>query len=328
MVKTRKQWIDIVRLLAMLLVIIGHIVEYKSKAYIIIYSFHMPLFFMITALTFKPATDFEEFKRHLIKNLKGIYLPCLIVIFLRYLYGIFYDHYDLISYSGDMLYRLFWANSYSSEVLYLGMPWFLICLFWSKIIYDFLCVTFKDKANLFAIILAFSGFILGRLQIFLPQSLDIALVCLSFFVAIAIYKEKENYFIKYRYLIYLLALASLSIFVYRNALLELGTRGYPLKGISIILSIVICLAILLLFKNICANKCNFLAFIGSQTLYIYIVHCLDYTYSFIWTWINKTSLQAVVHFMMILIFSLCLIYIRKWYFENKAGQEEVKNAES
>ena len=60
--KQRIQWIDIARAMAMFLVFFGHLGDSWFPAlkpiFQAIYTFHMPLFFVLSGLFFKPAIEF------------------------------------------------------------------------------------------------------------------------------------------------------------------------------------------------------------------------------------------------------------------------------
>ncbi len=57
---TRKNWIDAAKGYGMILVILGHITEY-SPVGMIIYSFHMPLFFFLSGYLFSTKRSFGDF---------------------------------------------------------------------------------------------------------------------------------------------------------------------------------------------------------------------------------------------------------------------------
>lgn len=51
--KTRIQWIDIAKGITIIAMIIGHSVPYGSSIRNLIFSFHMPLFFILTGYTMR-----------------------------------------------------------------------------------------------------------------------------------------------------------------------------------------------------------------------------------------------------------------------------------
>ena len=65
---TRKNWIDAAKGYGMILVILGHITEY-SPVGMIIYSFHMPLFFFLSGYLFSVKRSFGEFAHNKTRRL-------------------------------------------------------------------------------------------------------------------------------------------------------------------------------------------------------------------------------------------------------------------
>ena len=57
-VKKRIEYIDIARGIAIILMVIGHVVSGYKRA--IIFSFHMPLFIIISGFFFKPGRNIKE----------------------------------------------------------------------------------------------------------------------------------------------------------------------------------------------------------------------------------------------------------------------------
>lgn len=81
--KTRIEAIDIAKGIGILLVIFGHICTGTDETYsvkIMIYSFHMPLFFLISGYCFNNA-KYDSFKKFLVSRLKTIICPYLLFSF-------------------------------------------------------------------------------------------------------------------------------------------------------------------------------------------------------------------------------------------------------
>lgn len=72
----RMKWIDLLRGWAMILVVLAHS-GLKGELKILIYSFHMPLFFFISGVTYgmKPMDKKEEFSVFAKKKAKGLLIP-------------------------------------------------------------------------------------------------------------------------------------------------------------------------------------------------------------------------------------------------------------
>ncbi len=53
-VRSRIEWVDIAKGIGIILVIIGHVNTFNSSVKEWIYSFHMPLFFILAGVTISP----------------------------------------------------------------------------------------------------------------------------------------------------------------------------------------------------------------------------------------------------------------------------------
>lgn len=126
--KERINWIDWAKVFTITLVVLGHM-EYKDSNAIFqnfIYSFHMPLFFLLSGYLYKPEKDIK----HLInKNKSTLFLP--------------YIYLNLITFLVFCL-PLYEINTYSLKTYFIsfitatggapaGACWFLISLFFCKV---------------------------------------------------------------------------------------------------------------------------------------------------------------------------------------------------
>ena len=88
-------WIDAAKGLGILLMIMGH-TPIDSKFLYYIYSFHMPLFFILGGITFSIKKDFKSFVWHKFKSLLIPYafFACCLILFYYSLKLIFHSRYD------------------------------------------------------------------------------------------------------------------------------------------------------------------------------------------------------------------------------------------
>lgn len=78
----RLDYIDVAKAFAMILVIIAHGMSSNSAGMIflgIVYSFHMPLFFICSGITYKESTTLIEWKEKALKSLKKLYCPAIVL---------------------------------------------------------------------------------------------------------------------------------------------------------------------------------------------------------------------------------------------------------
>ena len=69
MKKNRETWIDMLRGIGALLVLLGHLVPETSKLKFYIYSFHMPMFFFISGYLFKYKNNIKYLIKDKFKKL-------------------------------------------------------------------------------------------------------------------------------------------------------------------------------------------------------------------------------------------------------------------
>lgn len=125
----RYNWIDWSKSIAIFLVIWGH-VPMQSETHTIIYSFHMPLFFLISGYLYNPKGTIKE---ELYKDLKTLLLPYLIYQFIFYPYWFVRElivPHQVINIHNSIIQPL--IQSLSSDPIN-GPTWFIYCLFMIKI---------------------------------------------------------------------------------------------------------------------------------------------------------------------------------------------------
>jgi fucose 4-O-acetylase-like acetyltransferase len=154
--KPRNHAIDIMKGLTILLVIVGH--EQRLPQWVIdsIYSFHMPLFFIVAGYFYKPST---EYTKRIAKDTKRLILPYLAVMLVVTAY-IFIVH-IVFKPGGDIVFwQSLWACLYPTNLRHhldvaRSVPvWFLLALFWCRQIYNFIYCSFKRTRYVWIIIIS------------------------------------------------------------------------------------------------------------------------------------------------------------------------------
>ena len=112
----RLQFIDIAKGLGIMLVLFGHLLPNHSVVKAIIYSFHMPLFFITAGyvLSNRPFSSIIK------KRFRSVIIPYLV-------FGLIYGSFDLKS----LCFILYGSNESLIYAGSNGMLWFLPCLFFS-----------------------------------------------------------------------------------------------------------------------------------------------------------------------------------------------------
>lgn len=136
----RIEWLDVLRALAMYLVVIGHATEDStSDSYkFYIYSFHMPLFFMISGAAYYLQMRSKSFHlKALVKNkAESLLWPYLTLSILTL--GIWILNFKILSHSDSTIWDKLYGILYSNEE-YMTAPsnalWFLTALFLTTILF-------------------------------------------------------------------------------------------------------------------------------------------------------------------------------------------------
>src|SRR5574344_507252 len=172
----RYNWIDWAKTICMFLVVLGH--SHLENKYLVqtIYSFHMPLFFILSGMLCKSTLSLKSIK----KDIKYILLP-------YYIYGIIsiifvtstshsFNTHIILRHLIDLL------SGYNNNI---GAIWFLMALFFTKIIYYGIKYLSKDNIYPILITMFISSpfiYIIKKTMLNLPLFIDSALCALPFFL--------------------------------------------------------------------------------------------------------------------------------------------------
>lgn len=187
MAKQRLDWLDIAKGIAILLVIVGHTVNNPSIIRQVIFSFHMPFFFILAGYTFRIKPWGELLKTSCARLL----VPYMLIVF-AWKVPMFLTTGAPVTLDAFAkgLGSVFFASGtdfYLLGIDAVGMSWFLVALFLSRIILNVLMIAFErfDVSvvwqALACIVLAFCGISCSKLLgIYLP--LDADLCCYTVFL--------------------------------------------------------------------------------------------------------------------------------------------------
>jgi len=196
MAQKRLLYIDIAKGIGILLVALAHndLAGYAPFLFHWIYSFHMPLFFFLSGLFFKPEIPFADLLR---RRFNSLLKPYFFGIFLIYFGAIFFDTMGLPIAFGRILKSLY-ANGYYLD--WVAM-WFLPALFTVNLLAFLFYLAFRRSDQPWPrwigllMMLALGAWTVGRFTPIdisllgrkltlngLPWSLDLALLAGFFFI--------------------------------------------------------------------------------------------------------------------------------------------------
>ena len=158
----RIEWIDIAKSIGIMLVILGHILPMDSILKKYIYSFHMPLFFILTGIVYSYKGN-ESFCESIEKQIKSILIPFFI-------FGLIFSDGSIKSFAfiayGNRT-TLLCAKTNSSL-------WFLTCLFVANLLnYISFRITHDDNKKIFvsSMISLIIGTLLINVKIIFPAAM-------------------------------------------------------------------------------------------------------------------------------------------------------------
>ena len=185
--RNRIEWLDTAKGIGIILIVLGHCLPLESFPCQIIFTFHVPLFFLLSGYVFKSKYSFNAV-------LKKKFHAVLIPFFQAFVLG-------LIVSLAVPVWRAELSVSKVLQDLFLGNPenvhnssiWFLLCLFWT-----YVCFCLIQKTTLPVQLLLLSGiYVLDCLFIRffpgkrLPFCLDCVPLALVFFSAGFYLKEND-----------------------------------------------------------------------------------------------------------------------------------------
>ena len=303
----RIEWIDFAKGAGILLVMLGHTVYVDRQGSImrgLVFSFHMPLFFMLSCMTFRCSVSMEELAKKTGRAAKHLLIPVAVVFALTILLsnchnpGLWRDS----GYWERQLYSLVVASGvdemfYDVQVPALGVPWFFFALFIGRTLFDYLHLRYADNGLAYHCWLVSAvGVLLGRNH-YLPLSLDIALAILPFFLVGHWLGSHDVWGKPVRLLVISLAVWLLTLWLEFPRLdnwtyLELACRRYPLYPICYLTAVAGALFICAL--SVLAMKLGRITapvvYLGRNSLYLLMIHCLD---GFWYRWWGTPGRQLV-----------------------------------
>jgi fucose 4-O-acetylase-like acetyltransferase len=280
--------VDIAKALAILSVPISHTLELDTYLRNFIFSFHMPLFFILSGFTMRLAEDFTTFKKHLKKNFLYLILPTIITVIV-FILGRAILHDGGLSaipkVAGDT-FTQFALNAEPNCLGNIAALWFLVVLFIARTIMDFVNVVIKsDKNWIIFFLLGALGIFLGVSQRWLWFYVDVAFVATMFIEIGVLWRKYEKIIQKYTTILLLVSVTFWFSMLIRWCYIELYPRyyaGYELcvleavAGSFVMANLAMAVEETLKKSGKFAKKAaNVLVFLGQNTLTFLILHSLD-----------------------------------------------------
>jgi fucose 4-O-acetylase-like acetyltransferase len=307
----RLDWVDYLKTVGILAVILGHIASPFGK---FIYSWHMPLFFMVAGFFIKINDPFIYFVK---KDFKRLIIP----YFIFSIVGLIAEAIKrwILNRDGlDFIYEIFglflWMDMESLSNTYAFVLWFLPVLFFSRLIVYFVQ---KIKTKYFSVFIILAFFCISFL-VDLPFGLDNALNSALFvyvgFLYFKIYKYAQVWLI-------VLSLVWLFYFLFFHSYpyLDLATKEYESLFINVLWAVSFFVFLTLILQMIklpdAFNKLN--RFWAQNTMIVFIIHPYTNNFAYIFNKKILCDMGAWQYTFLISVFCLIFLVVIKVFLEQK-----------
>lgn len=308
MQKGRSQWIDIAKGIGILLMIFGHMGIGDPKR-IFIYSFHMPMFVLISGYLYRDRKKgyLELVKRKSKSLLVPYFWTNVGAYFFRLALLIYMGAFTLAGALGvakaQALSFLGGSSFYVKHFINIGTSgpiWFVTFLFCVTIIYPLIAKLpiwngkIKDIVILALLVgLCYLGRFYSIKNGFLPWNLDVVPVGLVFYHC-GVMCMRYDVFEKLNWFVWVLLLGFWLATYWREGTVLLATREYLGFPFSLTISVAASICVLWLVKKLSSRKpfrfCNvFFAWVGRSGMMILALHTIEFVHL---DWL--TSMQGKV----------------------------------
>lgn len=339
------RWIDMLKGLGIISVVIGHTCDPASKLSVVIFSYHMPLFFFISGYLFNLSKYKNNFSLLFSSSAERLLKPYLMTFLIINIYSYLFlrEIYPYSFLGGSMWSLLNWfiygvgypVKGLESMISPIGPMWFLCCLFIARCLFGgimtHLRFTERNTWYLFLIVILFVylGIRMGKIHVY-PWSLDIAFVSL-YFMFFGYLFRKHNLFYKIPGYLYVFLFAFWLYDISKGGI-SMNNRSYFSPLISFngaICGTVVQTKLCIIFERLVEEKMfkhfktidkvlenlmGFIAFAGKNSLIILIFHVMDTTFFHfdkLFPLYNSVIVQHnyIVLFVLRMLFSFLIIYL-------------------
>lgn len=298
-------WIDNLKTLGILAVVLGHIASPLGG---FIFSWHMPLFFILAGFFIKFNLSFKEF---IVKDFKRLMIPYYIFA----IFGLIAEilkrytlHRDSLNIFNELQGIFIWMDMSSLIHTYAFVLWFLPALFFAKIIFY---MVHKYIAYLFLQFIVISLLFAFSFMVNLPFAFDNAMNALLFiFIGNIFYKfYQDNKFL------YILPFLLMGLYVFFGIpALDMATKNYSNVFINILFATSMVYTFIMLLKKINIDN-KLLKIWGGNTMLLFIIH--PYTNNIAYIIVEKLHFGDWYLKFFISVVLLQIILLIKLRFENR-----------
>lgn len=333
----RDKTIDIMRGFAILFVVLGHVMSNSLFLKGWIYSFHMPLFFLISGMVFntKKFSKFSDYFKYKVKKLILPYIYLSILLWILYFLtniGINLINGNVTNYK-DLLMKFVYIFIGYRDKYYFSM-WYLLVLFFIELIsYFYIKINNNYIKYIGLLLISIIGYICGNYLNGFYYSLDLVPLGLTFFL-MGYYFNKVKDKIKDKHIKFILpgSLIINIVFCILNAFIcgrisffanDLGNYFY------FYLSSIGGMMFIYLISKLIKNN-SFLEYFGNNSLVIYTFNN-SFAILLIKNLLNRVGIdnygnifQVLLCFSLVMIILICLCELINKYIPFVIGKSNSK----
>ena len=320
--KKRITWIDAAKGLAILLVIAGHTTDSGSFTHNIIFSFHIPLFFILSGYTFKPSNSWADFFYRTKKDAIHLLIPYVISALVIALVKIFYRHLVPLEVLKNTVQALIWASGTGDGVHEpIGVLWFLASLFGARTIVNAVCTAFKNDLRddyVYVIgIISILGLGIGMFDWnWMIFNLDVSMAACGFILAGMELKRYDDRIRSYDRILFPVFLIIWMFLMKHFGYIEMSGRWYPELSLGVLEALCASYCVIRFMEAISflPQPTKILCWIGQHSLLLMCIHAIeDSLFSF---WKNLPVNTAVFgrlacNLLIMAVLAVCFDTIRK-----------------
>ena len=283
-VPSRIAWVDIAKGFAMFLVVFGHTIPIDSPFLRPVFLLHMPAMFILAGYTLRP----KPMGAVLVSSFKRLLIPYCVLSFILLAERAVEaapGELDLLGYLKIFVLGS-GANWPTHGIEAIGMPWFLVCLFWARILVNAVMRLYERTSLPFGwtavpfFLFAALGYYIGTVRfVFLPLSFDVALIA-SFYLWFGMLFRRYDGIVARALSMHWPALVFFGVWAVSGPFcwLEMATRTYDNPLVCLVGSLSGALTVFYLATL--AERLGFFGrffqFVGKNSMQVYSMHALDW----------------------------------------------------
>lgn len=267
-VKERTLWIDVLKGLAIILVVVGHNVNNSVSEFI--YCFHMPLFFLLSGFVFSP----KPINQYISKSFKRLVIPYiafLITIFVPQIIALL-SHENPLDDCVHLIKTILYGGALLTGVY--GVFWFVSVLWFATNLFNYILELHCRGWLLLILILI--GYLLTLIPYPLPWNLHVVPMAVAYiWIGYLMKGYLDRMFSSKKLFCVLAIMILLAVYLLRYELsIDMKYARYGIFGISMLGSIIASLSICVLAFILSTNNaiCRILGYIGTASMVIMYIH--------------------------------------------------------